>query len=97
MALGVLNLTHRHSHEQPEPLTPGELTQATVDIDDIAHHFPAGHRIAVSLSTTYWPIAWPSPDLATLTVTLGTSHLTLPVRPPRAERRPTAPLRCPPE
>ena len=82
VALGVLNLTHRRSHELPEPLTGP--TEATIELDDIAHHFPTGHRIAVSLSTTYWPIAWPSPELATLTVTLGTSHLTLPIRPPRA-------------
>ena len=83
VALGVLNLTHRNSHEDPEPLTGP--TDATIDLDDIAHHFPAGHRIAVSLSTAYWPVAWPSPELATLTVALGVSTLTLPVRAPRPE------------
>ena len=83
VSLGVLNLTHRNSHEHPEPLA-GDCI-AVIELDDIAHHFPAGHRIAVSISTTYWPIAWPSPALATLTLTLGTSHLTLPVRPPRPE------------
>jgi len=56
-----------------------------VELDDIAHAFAAGHRIAVAVSTTYWPIAWPSPELATLTLETGTSVLTLPVRPPRAE------------
>ena len=85
VALGVLNLTHRHSHEHPEPLIPGTETRARIELDDIAHHFPQGHRIAISLSTTYWPIAWPSPALATLTVTLGQSHLTLPIRAPRPE------------
>ena len=40
------------------------------------------HRIAVSLSTTYWPIAWPSPELTTLTVHTAQSWLELPVRPP---------------
>ena len=83
VCLGVLNLTHRHSHEHPEPLSGP--TTATIELDDIAHHFPPGHRIALSLSTTYWPIAWPSPELATLTVSLGQSHLTLPIRPPRAQ------------
>ena len=85
VALGMLNLTHRTSHEQPEPLIPGQATEAVVELDDIAHHFPAGHRIAVSLSTTYWPIAWPSPQKATLTISLGDSHLTLPNRAPRPE------------
>ena len=85
VALGVLNLTHRTSHEQPQALIPGAETSAVIELDDIAHHFPPGHRIAVSLSTTYWPIAWPSPELATLTVALGSSQLTLPIRKPRPE------------
>lgn len=85
VALGVLNLTHRDSHEHATPLTPGQVYDAVVELDDIAHAFPVGHQIAVSLSTTYFPIAWPSPELATLTVHLGVSALELPVRPPRAE------------
>ena len=85
VSLGLLNLTHRAGPENPVALIPGQPTVATIELDDIAHHFPAGHRIAVSLSTTYWPIAWPSPELATLTVALGDTTLTLPVRPPRPE------------
>ena len=80
---GLLNLTHRKSHEHPEPLVPGARDTAMVELDDIAHAFPAGHRIAVSVSTTYWPIAWPSPELATLTLHAGACRLILPVRPPR--------------
>ncbi|MGZ9811386.1 CocE/NonD family hydrolase [Pseudoroseicyclus sp. H15] len=79
---GYLNLTHRQDHEHAELLVPGETYEVTVDLDDIAHAFPAGHRIAVSLSTTYWPICWPSPELATLSVVTGDSWLDLPVRPP---------------
>ena len=56
-----------------------------VELDDIAHAFPPGHRIAVSISTTYWPVAWPSPELATLTVDRGETALDLPVRPPSAD------------
>jgi uncharacterized protein len=85
VTLGLLNLTHRDSHEHPSPLVPGRTYTAAVDLDDIALAFPPGHRIAVSLSTTYWPIAWPSPEAATLTVLTGETHLTLPVRPPRPE------------
>jgi uncharacterized protein len=84
VTVGLLNLTHRFGHDQPVALTPGEMTEAVVEMDDIAHAFPAGHRIAVSLSTTYWPIAWPSPELATLTIQLGDSALHLPVRPANA-------------
>jgi hypothetical protein len=50
----------------------------------VAHAFPAGHRISVSVSTAYWPVAWPSPEPTTLTIIAGASQLLLPVRPPRA-------------
>ncbi|MEI8177896.1 CocE/NonD family hydrolase [Aestuariivirga sp.] len=82
---GLLNLTHRNSHEVPEPLVPGQRAQAVVEMDDIAHAFPPGHRIAVSISTTYWPVAWPSPELATVTVLCGQTALSLPVRPPNPD------------
>lgn len=85
VTLGILNLTHRDSHEHPTPLTPGKIYDTIVEMDDIAHHFPAGHRIGVALSSTYYPLVWPSPELTTLTVHCGTSALTLPVRPARAE------------
>jgi len=81
VTVGYLNLTHRDGHENAKPLETGRFYDAVVDLDDIAHSFPAGHRIAVSISTTYWPICWPSPELATLTVRTGESWLDLPVRP----------------
>lgn len=81
VTVGMLNLTHRDSHEHATALEPGQSYDAVIELDDIAHSFPAGHRIAVSLSTTYWPIAWPSPELATLSIAMGESWLELPVRP----------------
>ena len=84
VTIGHLNLCHRHGHGTPQDLVPGQMETASVDLDDIAHSFPAGHRIAVSISTVYWPIAWPSRELATLTIQLGDSALDLPVRPPQA-------------
>lgn len=97
VTVGLLNLCHRFGHDRPSALAPGEWTEAVVELDDIAHSFPKGHRIAVSVSTSYWPIAWPSPELATLTLDLGQSRLDLPVRPPRPEDaalRPFDPAEC---
>jgi uncharacterized protein len=85
VTVGLLNLTHRDSHEHPTALIPGQTCTATVELDDTAYAFPPGHRIAVSVSTTYWPIAWPSPELATLTLDCAQCWLTLPIRPPRPE------------
>ena len=90
---GLLNLTHRDSHEHPEPLEPGRRYAVRLQLNDAAHAFPAGHRIRLALSTTYWPIAWPSPEAATVTVSTGGSQLSLPIRrrrPEDAELRPFA-------
>ena len=78
---GLLNLTHRKSHEQAEPLQPGERFRVVVPLKAIAHAFTTGNRIRVAISPTYWPWAWPSPEPVKLTVFSGT--LTLPERPRR--------------
>ncbi|QBQ53481.1 CocE/NonD family hydrolase [Nitrosococcus wardiae] len=79
---GLLNLTHRHSHEAPEPLKPGKRYTVQVQLNDIAHAFPPGHTLRLAVSTSYWPVAWPSPEPVHLTLFTGHSYLDLPVRPP---------------
>jgi putative CocE/NonD family hydrolase len=78
---GLLNLTHRDSHEHPEPLEPGKRYRVRVRLNGIAQHFPKGHRVRLSISTSYWPLAWPSPEPATVEVVTGASNLYLPCRP----------------
>ena len=80
---GVLNLTHRTGHEQPEPLEPGRPVTVRIRLGFIAHAFRPGHRVRVALSPTYWPWIWPSPEPVTLQLSDGT--LELPVRPVRPE------------
>ncbi|WP_036501519.1 CocE/NonD family hydrolase [Nocardia aobensis] len=78
---GMLNLTHRDGHDEPEPLEPGRRYRVTVQLNAVAQAFPAGHRIRLSLSTSYWPLAWPPPEPALVTVYTEGSALTLPIRP----------------
>ena len=82
---GLLNLTHRESHENPTPLEPGKRYRVTVRLNGVAQRFPRGNRLRLSLSTSYWPLAWPPPKPVQLTIYGGASTFTLPVRPPRAE------------
>jgi predicted acyl esterase len=82
VSYGLLNLAHRASHERPEPLVPGERYRVRVELNHVAHAFPAGHRVRIAVSTCYWPIAWPSPHRATVTIWSGESAVELPVRPP---------------
>jgi predicted acyl esterase len=80
---GLLNLTHRESDEEPRPLEPGRRYTTRVVLNAVAHSFPDGHRLRVSVSPTYWPHAWPSPEPVTLSVFGG--QLELPVRAPRVD------------
>ncbi len=76
---GVLNLSHRNSHAEPEPLTVGAPVEVTVTLDHIAYRLPAGNKLRVAISSAYWPLIWPSPETATLTLSKG--EIALPVRP----------------
>jgi uncharacterized protein len=82
---GLLNLTHRDSHEHPSPLVPGETYRVQVQLNEVAHRFPAGHRLRLQVSTSYWPVAWPSPAPVRLTVHPAASRLLLPVRHPHED------------
>ncbi|HXV26035.1 MAG TPA: CocE/NonD family hydrolase [Alphaproteobacteria bacterium] len=85
VSYGLLNLTHRESHEHPSPLVPGRRYRVRVQLNDIAHSFKPGHRIRLTLSTSYWPTAFPMPEPVLMTLFTGVSSLELPVRLPRKE------------
>lgn len=78
ITMGVLNLTHKDSAGNPELLTPGEVFEAIVTLDQIAYRIPAGHRLRIAVSTSCWPFIWPAPERATVTLEAGT--LALPCR-----------------
>ncbi|MCW5575608.1 MAG: CocE/NonD family hydrolase [Burkholderiales bacterium] len=82
---GVFNLTHIDSAAKPVKLVPGRRYTVRVPLADSGYSFLKGHRIRVAVSTSYWPLIWPSPEAVTLTLHAGRSHIELPVRPPRRE------------
>jgi putative CocE/NonD family hydrolase len=79
------NLTHRGGHAHPQPMVPGDFSTVRIALKDVAYGFPEGHRIRVALSSAYWPMVWPAPQVATLQIVTGISRLLLPLRPARAE------------
>jgi putative CocE/NonD family hydrolase len=85
ISYGLLNLTHRNSHQHIELLEPGKRYRVPVTLNHIAHTFAAGSRIRIAISTTFWPVVWPSPKTVNLSLFTAQSRLTLPVRAPRAE------------
>ncbi|EKV32789.1 hypothetical protein C882_1627 [Caenispirillum salinarum AK4] len=83
---GILNLTHRETHEHPTPLEPGEKYRVFLKLNDCGATIPKGHRLRLSLSTSYWPLAWAPPEQAALRIYMKDSHLTLPIRTPQPEK-----------
>ncbi|PRH84188.1 peptidase S15 [Labrys okinawensis] len=84
IAYGVLNLTHRDSHAEPEALVPGRFHPIRLKLSDCGYALAPGHRLRLALSTAYWPLIWPAPEPVTLTLRCP-GRLTLPVRRARAD------------
>jgi hypothetical protein len=80
VSYGLLNLSHRESHEYPEELEPGKTYRIKVKLNQAAQHFPPGHRLRIAISSSYWPLAWPSPEPVKLTIYTKNSRVYLPVR-----------------
>ncbi|MFN2332550.1 MAG: CocE/NonD family hydrolase [Halomonas sp.] len=97
VSYGLLNLTHRDSDEFPEPLEPGKRYRVQIPLKHIAQQFAAGHAIRLSVSTSYWPLAWPAPQPVRLTILPSRCRLVLPVRAPRPEEEAALPAFGEPE
>lgn len=76
---GFLNLAHRDGSSVPVAPRSGETLSLQIVLDQIAYRLPEGHRLRVAVSTSYWPLIWPSPTSIVFTVMAGT--LVLPERP----------------
>ena len=78
IGLGLLNLRHRNSFEHPEDLVADQFVDIELTLDQCAYRLPAGHRLRLALSSSYWPYSWPEAAAFSLKVNAGC--LTLPTR-----------------
>ena len=77
---GNLNLTHRDGHDDEVSAVPvGEFRDYEVSLKHIAQTIPTGRCLRLSISTSYWPWIWPSPERATITVDLARTSMTVPL------------------
>ena len=72
---GVFNLCHRDGHETPKAINPTLPMNVAFKLDDIAYQIPAGHTLRVAVSSSYWPLVWPSPEPVTLNILTGSIDL----------------------
>ncbi|KIW95500.1 uncharacterized protein Z519_04085 [Cladophialophora bantiana CBS 173.52] len=81
ISFGMLNLTHRNSHTDLKSLEIGHFYDVSIKLNECGQCISAGSRLRLALSTSYFPICWPSPEIATLTIDCAQSKLELPTRP----------------
>lgn len=79
VSFGVLNLAHRNGNARPVPMEKNHKTRITLVLDVCGYRFRAGHRIRLSLSTSYWPMILPSPSDPGLTIDTASLLLALPL------------------
>lgn len=78
VTFGVLNLAHRDGNGEPQKMEPGKKTKIRLVLDAMGYRFGPGHRIRLSLSTSYWPMVLPGPYDPGLTIDAGSLLLALP-------------------
>lgn len=79
VGLSVLNLALDETLDAPEtPNGPGPRT-VRIQFHTVAYRFRAGHRIRLSVGSSYWPIVWTPPHLGSIRIAEGC--ITLPVLP----------------
>ncbi|QFT95487.1 Cocaine esterase (plasmid) [Roseovarius sp. THAF9] len=77
VALSIRNLALDDGLDEPDaPQGPGPR-RVRIRFHTSAYRFKAGHRIRLSVGSSYWPLVWAPPQLGALRVLSG--HLNLPV------------------
>lgn len=64
VSVGVLNLTHRDSHTDPQALDAVQIYPIELTLRATGYQFLPGHCIRLSVAGAWWPVIWPSPYLA---------------------------------
>jgi predicted acyl esterase len=77
---GFLDLAHRDGDTVAAEVRPGRRIKVRVPLFPTGYAFRKGNRIRVAVSTSYWPVIWPTAVQPTLTLIAGKCHLELPER-----------------
>lgn len=83
VSYGILNLTHRHDDLDLKQMTPGKAETVRIRLRCCGQRFEKGQRIRLAIATAHWPIVFPGPENATLSIHCAGSRLILPVRKPQ--------------
>lgn len=95
VSYGILNLSHRHGDLDLAPMTPGEPETIRLRMRCCGQRFEPGQRIRLAIATSHWPIVFPTPEQATLSIHCAGARFVLPARPARAIDAELAPFAAP--
>ena len=73
VSYGAINLAYCQWHSKSNKL----LAELSFELDAIGYQLPAGHKLRLALSTSYWPLLWPAPGAGA--VSLLQASLSLPL------------------
>lgn len=85
---GVLNLSHRNGHapEDLELMPENEFVRISWKLNSCAYKVPSGHKMALAITSHYWPMVWPSPEPTNLVISFAElNSLKLPLLEQKAE------------
>ena len=77
---GLLNLCYGESKSNPQELVAGQSYTVSIGLNHTGYVVPVGHKLRLAVSTSYWPMAWPTPWTAKVVIATEDSHLNLPLR-----------------
>ena len=58
----VMRGKFRNSFENPEPFSPGKITEVKYELPDVAHTFQKGHRIMIQIQSSWFPLVDRNPQ-----------------------------------
>ena len=58
----VFRSRFRNSLENPEAIVPGEATEIRMKMNDVLHTFKPGHRMAVQVQSSWFPLVDRNPN-----------------------------------
>ena len=61
----IMRGRYRNSFEKPEAFVPGQVTQVSFELPDVAHTFRPGHRLMVQVQSTWFPLVDRNPQTFT--------------------------------
>lgn len=78
IASGSLNLNHRDGFDLIRPPVPGQPFDVNIDLDFAGYTVAVGQKLRIAISTSSFPLLWPSRELTKLTVCAGLNELRIP-------------------